>query len=201
MIIGTDFLCDKDGQEYGSFFRRKEIPSSHAVFQYGVISPVSELIGIPLLIYRYKRYLRYGADDDFGTNNQRITYLMIDSRSGFVQPLGEWDLGIDTALVARRDKQPFNELHAEVLFQYFKFLLSNYDFQPGSEVYNLMNRNGFEKFLAKWNLSSEISLTMSDFYFEKPMISLKTGNSITVDGFLKPVEGKHIHMKSKRLFA
>ncbi|CAF4727671.1 unnamed protein product, partial [Rotaria socialis] len=188
LIIGTEFLCDKDRQEYGSFFRRKEIPSSHAVFQYGAISPVSELIGIPLLIYRYKRYLGYGADDDFVTNNQRITYLMIDSRSGFVQPLGEWDLCIGTALVARRDKQPFNELHAEVIFEYFKFLLSKYDIPPSSEVYNLMNRNGFEKFLGKWNASSKISLAPSDFYFEKSMRPLKNSNSTTADGPLKQLE-------------
>jgi hypothetical protein len=186
MIVGTNFLCEKD-RKGGSFFQRIEISPSHPVLQYGVKSPVSVLINIPLLTYRYNS--KDGIDGISGSeyDNQRITYLMIDSRSGFADLMWQQDIG--TALVVREDRQPFDERHAEVIFQYFKHLLSNYDFTPGCKVYNLMNRNGFARFFDKWCNSSKRSiLSLKDFYIKKPMIAPKDHNIITVDGFLFPVD-------------
>ena len=186
MIVGTNFLCEKD-RKGGSFFQRMEIPSSHPILRHGVISPVSVMIGIPLLIYRYNSKVGIDRIDGSEYDNQRITYLMIDNRSGFADFMWQQDIG--TALVIRKDRQPFDERHAEVIFQYFKYLLSNYDFTPGCKVYDWMNRNGFARFFGDWCVSSKTAtISLGDFYLKNTMTATKDPHIITVDGFLFPVD-------------
>lgn len=186
MIVGTNFLCEKDRKD-GSFFQRIDVPSSHPILRHGVKSPVSVMIGIPLLIYRYDSQVGIDAISGSEYDNQRVTYLMIDDRSGFAPFIWQQDIG--TALVIREDRQPFDERHAEVIFQYFKYLLSNYDFTPGCEVHNWMNRNGFARFFAKWYVSSKKStVSLSEFYLKNSIPATKDLNIVTVDGFLFPVD-------------
>lgn len=62
----------------------KEIPPEHEIHRVGILCPVSQRVGLPLVIYRHLE-----ADlrrHDASLDNQVATYLMIDPHSGFAPP-------------------------------------------------------------------------------------------------------------------
>lgn len=52
----------------------------------GTISPVSQIVGVPLLIHREAQELSLDEPNDENKDNQAVTYLMIDLESGFAPP-------------------------------------------------------------------------------------------------------------------
>ncbi len=52
----------------------------------GATSPISQIVGVPLLIYRETHEFPLDEPKDASKDNQAVTYLMIDPESGFAPP-------------------------------------------------------------------------------------------------------------------
>lgn len=70
--------CDGERRLHG-FMKSVTISPNHPIHTKGVISPVSQKIGFPVVIYRHLPDGGYGAEHDC----QIATYLMIDPVSSF----------------------------------------------------------------------------------------------------------------------
>lgn len=70
--------CDGERRLHG-FMKSVSIGPDHPIHTKGVVSPVSQKLGFPVVIYRHLPDGGYGAEYDC----QIATYLMIDPVSGF----------------------------------------------------------------------------------------------------------------------
>lgn len=70
--------CDGDRRVHG-LFKSVTIGPTHPIRTTGVVSPVSQRIGFPVIIHRHLPNGGYGAEHDC----QIATYLMIDPVSGY----------------------------------------------------------------------------------------------------------------------
>ncbi|KAH6634918.1 hypothetical protein B0J18DRAFT_417460 [Chaetomium sp. MPI-SDFR-AT-0129] len=113
------------------------IPANHRVFSQPV-TPLSEVIGIPLVIHRDGTQSAYRPDLD----NQIITYLNIDLAYGLAP--AEWQSHIGTVTVARKDKKPFLPHHLEGVWMYASYILDLFG-ERGTAPTSLYNRQAFEK--------------------------------------------------------
>lgn len=111
------------------------IPSDHEVFETGTLSPVSVLIGMPLVVTRFRpsilrktyarthlpvQYSRKTIDDFY--DNTTAGKLMICAIEGarslpFATP-PEWQAKVGTVLVARADKTPLYPHHIKVMLDF-----------------------------------------------------------------------------------
>ena len=66
--------------------RETVVASSHPVWTSGAISPVSQIVGVPLLIHRELEEQPWTDPPNGHKDNQAVTYLMIDPEIGFAQP-------------------------------------------------------------------------------------------------------------------
>lgn len=67
----------------------RTVPPEHPVWnawRHGGVSPVSQLIGVPLLIHREHEELPLDTPNIAEKDNQSVTYLMIDPETGFAAP-------------------------------------------------------------------------------------------------------------------
>ena len=69
--------CDDDRR--GGVFRTVDLQQTHPIFKNGDVCPVSEVVGLPLVIYRHSPAGGSGP----GADNQIATYLMVDPVSGY----------------------------------------------------------------------------------------------------------------------
>ncbi|KII83211.1 hypothetical protein PLICRDRAFT_119711 [Plicaturopsis crispa FD-325 SS-3] len=76
--------CDEDRR--GPPFRSTVVGSAHGIHTYGVPSPVSSLVSVPILVYRHIREGSLSMTTRKGLDNQIVTYLMIDPLTGFAPP-------------------------------------------------------------------------------------------------------------------
>ncbi|KLO09176.1 hypothetical protein SCHPADRAFT_879660 [Schizopora paradoxa] len=110
-----------------------EISADHEIFNgKGVLSPVSKLIGHPILIYRHLQdeplnYLFHPRREHF--DNQSVTYLMIDPETTVAPP--RWQQGIGRVTVVRQDKKPLSSLNMEKLWAYCYRILDGFDYRGG----------------------------------------------------------------------
>ncbi len=63
--------------------RETVVPPSHPVWSIGAISPISQIVGVPLLIHRELEEQRLTDPPNGDKDNQAVTYLMIDPETGF----------------------------------------------------------------------------------------------------------------------
>ncbi|KLO16552.1 hypothetical protein SCHPADRAFT_937749 [Schizopora paradoxa] len=102
-----------------------DIGSNHEIFSGGgYLSPVSKLIGLPILIYRHlhdhpQDYFHHSMKQQY--DNQAATYLMIDPKTGFAPP--EWQSGVGRVTVARLDKTPLCKEDLGNLWMYCDHIL------------------------------------------------------------------------------
>lgn len=74
-------------------------------------------------------------------DNQAITYLMIDTDSGFAPP--RWQSGIGTVIIARKDKKPLLPVHYEGFWIYTDLVLEH--FGDGGKPGHMYSRAAFEE--------------------------------------------------------
>jgi len=97
-----------------------DISSEHVMFKgAGYLSPISQLIGQPILVYRHLQddplgYLSHPLREHL--DNQSVTYLMIDPESGFAP--ARWQCGVGQVTVARQDKTPLAKLDLEKIWMF-----------------------------------------------------------------------------------
>ncbi|KAH7124733.1 hypothetical protein EDB81DRAFT_872409 [Dactylonectria macrodidyma] len=93
---------------------------------------------IPLVFHRVGTQSTNRADLD----NQMITYLNIDSESGFAPPA--WQSHVGTVLVARKDEKPLLPQHLEGVWMYCDYILDLFGEGEGAPTH-LYNRLAFEE--------------------------------------------------------
>ena len=81
MVQGIQILCD--GERHGSPFNPVEITLTHQIYEYGDVCPVSEVIGLPIVMFRHSTEHPLNMRPTPRLDNQIATYLMIEVDSGF----------------------------------------------------------------------------------------------------------------------
>ena len=122
------------------------IPSDHPVFN-NTVPPVPALLDFPIAIHRLGTPSN-GAYDCL--DNQAITYLNIEPESGFAPP--QWQSGIGSVIVARKDKRDLSPEHYEAIWMYCDYILEY--FGDGSAPKHLYNRQAFERWFAGYKRDS-----------------------------------------------
>ena len=62
------------------------VPSRHPVWTTGAVSPISQIVGVPLLIHREMTEQPLSTPNTAEKDNQAVTFLMIDPVTGFAAP-------------------------------------------------------------------------------------------------------------------
>ena len=80
-------------------------------------------------------------------DNQFVTYLMADTRSGFAPP--EWQGNIGEVLLYRADGMPLTEKHVWLLWDWASRLMDAFGYgdSPSTVVARWCNRQTFTKFV------------------------------------------------------
>lgn len=113
------------------------IQADHPVFS-NFVPPVPRLIEVPLVFHRVGTQSANRTDLD----NQMITYLNIDSETGFAPPA--WQSYVGTVLVARKDEKPLLPQHLKGVWMYCDYILDLFREGEGAPTH-LYNRRAFEE--------------------------------------------------------
>ncbi|KAJ5925337.1 hypothetical protein N7454_007976 [Penicillium verhagenii] len=116
------------------------IPSDHPIFQNDV-PPVPALLDFPVVIHRVGS--RSNGQHNF-LDNQPITYINIEAKSGLAPP--RWQSGIGTVIIARKDKKDLSPEHYEAIWMYCDYILDW--FGEGPTPTHLYSRQKFEQWFA-----------------------------------------------------
>ncbi|KIM82054.1 hypothetical protein PILCRDRAFT_820955 [Piloderma croceum F 1598] len=137
-IQGIVIGCNND--RYGGTFRPIDIQPTHPIHSAGQVSPVSRVVGLPIIIYRHTHA------DDGGTelDNLIATHLMIDPTDGYA-PL-DWQRAVGTVTVKREDGQPLSPEAIETIWMYNDHLLNL--FGDGRTPH--VTRDRFRKYCKKY---------------------------------------------------
>ncbi|KAG2449509.1 hypothetical protein HYH02_005653 [Chlamydomonas schloesseri] len=106
------------------FFRNTSLPREHPAFTQGVASPVAALVGLPLLVFRLDARPSLSIPRSATYDNQGVTYMMIEPRTGFAAPV--WQQGVGSAVVVRADKKPLPRQHVEAFWEFCTHLLDRF---------------------------------------------------------------------------
>jgi hypothetical protein len=86
------------------------------------LSPVSQMIGIPLCVAKVESVEAFSDRGDF--DNQRMTYLMIDPLSGFAPD--HWQAFVGPAVVWRASLQPLSSDDASLFHDFLVRIIDKY---------------------------------------------------------------------------
>ncbi|RKK06768.1 hypothetical protein BFJ65_g18322 [Fusarium oxysporum f. sp. cepae] len=111
--------------------------ADHPIFS-NFVPPIPRLIEVPLVFHRVGSQSADRADLD----NQVITYLHIDSESGFAPP--SWQSHIGTVLVARKDQKTLRPQHLEGVWMYCDHILDLFGDGEGAPTH-MYRRQAFEE--------------------------------------------------------
>ncbi|KLO09175.1 hypothetical protein SCHPADRAFT_931318 [Schizopora paradoxa] len=139
-----------------------EISSNHEIFNgAGHLSPLSILVGQPILVYRHLRDDPY----DYECHPQReeldnlsVTHMMINPKSGFAP--ARWQCGIGRVTIAREDKSPLSKKDLEKIWMYCDAVIESFsnDCVPPLGTHNPTT---FERFARNYDANEEF-----DFFDE-----------------------------------
>lgn len=74
-VLGITINCNRERCNGGGIFRPVQVGPHHPIYQRGVVAPLSNLVGLPLLVYRHESK---GMDlEDVALNNEIAGRLMI----------------------------------------------------------------------------------------------------------------------------
>ncbi|KGO50194.1 Uncharacterized conserved protein UCP028035 [Penicillium expansum] len=114
------------------------IPSNHPIFN-NRVPPVPALLDFPIVVHRVGTPDN-GAFDHL--DNQAITYIHITTETGLAPP--EWQSGIGTVIVARKDKKDLSPEHYEAIWMYCDHILDYFGEGEGAPKH-LFTRQAFER--------------------------------------------------------
>jgi len=90
----------------------------------GFVSPISKLIGVPLVVYRQRESGARVEGRSAAMDNQAVTYLMIDIEHGFAPD--EWQHSIGPVTVVRTDRKPLTTPALEMIWMYVDLILDHF---------------------------------------------------------------------------
>ncbi|TFK53481.1 ectomycorrhiza-upregulated zf-MYND domain-containing protein [Heliocybe sulcata] len=113
----------------GRLFEHVLIKADHHVFSMrGELCPVTQLVGLPLLVYSEAFATGVGLD----ANNQATVYLRIEPENGLA-PL-HWQMnGPGTCIVVRQDRRPLTRQAIEAMWQFTAKLIDGFGYARDSD--------------------------------------------------------------------
>lgn len=114
------------------------VPSNHPIFTNSV-PPVPALLDFPVVIHCVGTA---GNGTTGYLDNQAITYIHVDPNTGFAPP--DWQSGIGTVIVARKDKKDLPPEHYEAIWMYCDRILDYFGEGEGAPE-RLYSRQAFER--------------------------------------------------------
>jgi hypothetical protein len=108
----------------GRMWEEVDIDENDPIWTEGVSCPVPSGFGMPLIVQRDIRQHPFSIPRSADLDNQPVTYLMIDSYTGFAPP--EWQFNIGPVTIARRDKKPLLLVHMEAIHEFMSRLLDEF---------------------------------------------------------------------------
>ncbi|OQE40079.1 hypothetical protein PENCOP_c006G08613 [Penicillium coprophilum] len=129
--------------DYGSLWRIVTIPSNHAIFN-NPVPPVPALLDFPIVVHQLGLF---NTGIPGCLDNQSITYIHIDPKTGFAPP--EWQSGVGSVIVARKDKKDLPLEHYETIWMYCDRIL-DYSGNGIGEPECWYNRKEFERWFASY---------------------------------------------------
>ncbi|KAJ7280059.1 hypothetical protein C8J57DRAFT_119436 [Mycena rebaudengoi] len=141
-IQAVTVWCTKDLRTAGrGTFNATTIAKDDPIFALPTL-PVSALLGCPLVMRRTGTTSSNRADLDC----QIATYLAINPRSGFAP--AEWQSGVGTVIVARKDKKPLSMQHLEGFWMYNDAILDEFGNGDGIRESQWYSRERYEDWWA-----------------------------------------------------
>ncbi|TFY71191.1 hypothetical protein EVG20_g1802 [Dentipellis fragilis] len=189
-VRGIVVACEGDRMQR-SIFTPVQIPPSHDIYQLGSISPVSVLIGMPIIVWRHLRQSPFDIERSAALDNQIITYIMIEPDNGFAAPI--WQENVGTVTVMRQDRKPLSPEAIETIWMYFDNLLEIF----GDGIHPTRQMTPEARLLE--NVFADICIPYPDIIMQSTTLLLPTTNimatslehstTIPVTGADEPVQG------------
>ncbi|KAH7927989.1 hypothetical protein BV22DRAFT_233957 [Leucogyrophana mollusca] len=83
-VVGITIACNADRHHRG-VFETTIIKPSHKIYELGVVCPLYNKVGLPLVMYRHLSEDPLNMCRDPGLDNQIATFLMIEPSNGFAK--------------------------------------------------------------------------------------------------------------------
>ncbi|KAG4066531.1 hypothetical protein HA402_007167 [Bradysia odoriphaga] len=139
-IKGVISMCNGD-RRYGMFLPI-DVVLDHPIFTRGELAPVPTKIGLELLALQVPPFTKTLNPMSGELDNQPVTYIMIDTVSGFASP--KWQQA-GTTLFARKDKKPLTVNHIEALWMFNDDILGAFG-DGAHRGHAKMNRDAWNRF-------------------------------------------------------
>ncbi|KAJ5164930.1 uncharacterized protein N7500_006760 [Penicillium coprophilum] len=136
--------------DYGPLWRTVTIPSNHAIFN-NPVPPVPALLDFPIVVHQLGLF-NTGVPGCL--DNQSITYIHIDPKTGFAPP--EWQSRVGSVIVARKDKKDLPLEHYEAIWMYCDRILDYFGNGWGAPEH-WYNRQEFERWFAMYRHNEVIN--------------------------------------------
>lgn len=144
--------CAKDGPAAWS---ECHIPSNHPMFSNDLLK-VPALLEIPLVIHRVGTQSSYRGSLDC----QIATFLNVEPDDGLALP--EWQSGVGTCIVARKDKKPLSQEQLEIVWMYIDRLMEVFGDNPAMAP-KMWSRKLFEHFFARYKRDEVSQMNRKEF--------------------------------------
>jgi len=72
-VTGITINCTSERSNGGGIFRPVQVDAKHLIYQHGIIAPVSNLVDLPLLVYKHP----LKATRDMALQNEIAQVLMV----------------------------------------------------------------------------------------------------------------------------
>ncbi|KAK3681020.1 hypothetical protein B0T22DRAFT_473730 [Podospora appendiculata] len=138
-VQGVMLRCNVDAAEHGDAppWVATTLPADHDVFYRAAPAPVSEMIGIPLIIDRVR-----GLEEETPSHldNAMAAALNVDPESG--RAPASWRKNVGTVTVVRVDKKPLLVQQLEAIVKYCELVAAR--LAEGGLPKGMLSRRGFE---------------------------------------------------------
>ncbi|KAH7882115.1 hypothetical protein F5I97DRAFT_416182 [Phlebopus sp. FC_14] len=147
-VTGVTIACKADRARGARAFETKIIEPSHAIYYRGVICPLFQQVGFPLVLYRHLAIDPMAMLRDTGLDNQMAAHLMTHPET--CMPDEGWKRAgcLGTVTVMRQDRRPLTFEAIETALMYVDHLLTV--FHDGASPPGQLNPAGFQRFCQRY---------------------------------------------------
>ncbi|KAL0571133.1 hypothetical protein V5O48_010825 [Marasmius crinis-equi] len=121
----------------------KPVPRDHPVWTASAVSPISQIVGVPLLIHRESSEMGLEESNDPDRDNQAVTFLMIEPMSGFAP--ARWQKNIGPITIVRGDHKPLTRVALEMIWMFCDRILDIFGDDTGTP-WEMYTREAFVEF-------------------------------------------------------
>ncbi|KAF8838087.1 hypothetical protein BDN67DRAFT_955663 [Paxillus ammoniavirescens] len=155
----VSIACNADRARGARIFEAKIIDPSHPIHSRGgIICPLFQQVGFPLVLYRHHTEDPLTMPRDPGLDNQVAMHLLTHPGTGHPEERAGC---LGTVIVMREDEKPLTFEAIETALMYTDYVLGL--FGDGVSPSHLLNPAGFQRFCQKYK-NEKISGGYSNFY-------------------------------------